>query len=812
MRRLYVGDKLLNDVIDAVKIEGNDVDGVILIKNGVETTVWDKLIPESAPPIPTDFSASDNIDGAIRFTWTENLTVDLFAVYEEIEGFPPNIVIPNAHTGDHILVNEYTGTYFVRAINSYGYTDSPPDDGTAAGRMPIVVTNLTPVGGPGYIDFTFDYVPQKAKYNLFRNGILHRAVVYSPYHLQSPAGTWDFTVQTINEHGSVMSDPSVPGTATDALLAPVFPVDAIFIVNTDSREISLDFTTATDAARYDLWRSDDSLSPLATDVYPGWTDNSPSGTWDFYVIAHNAKGTDTSPVDTDVLVNDYYTDIPAESPANFAVEGQTNGFTFTFTRVLDAVTYDVIRYTESMGDGGIWQSNVNSGETYRSRAGAYQFVLAAVNPKGARLGSPVEAEATSSNTLPVDITLTATGGPGYIDLIWEPTDPLDEENAYVYDVYNNDSVPPVFLESVFGNSYRQPTEEYALSQCFFIRSVNYIGTDDSNESCALATIPGDDPSPIVSFQASDNQPGQVYMSYTTEDLGTLFVALYQNDGSLVGLDISPGHIVDPLYYTEGVADTYYAIGYGTEHRYSTSDSDTGFAKLPLTGFLASSTEEHEIIFTWDDTNPIFSTFDLYEMISDVATHLTSDVHSGHSQAYSTYKQAIFFVRGNLNVSGVDYISDSGTDEGIANPVPDIITNFSATDSGYSVITCTWTEGGDTTEVDLYYLVGDVETLIAANTASGYDWTPPSNGITYTLFVRSRNATFGGSTKCDPVNTGKVLITYETVTLYNDRVPEGDTRFISGSYPNFTFTHDSLTRNIKVSAGGAGGGGGGGGSW
>jgi len=84
------------------------------------------------------------------------------------------------------------------------------------------------------------------------------------------------------------------------------------------------------------------------------------------------------------------------------------------------------------------------------------------------------------------------------------------------------------------------------------------------------------------------------------------------------------------------------------------------------------------------------------------------------------------------------------------PVPLPITDFNATDNLYDKVTCTWTDNGDVTKINIYR----DGTNIATDVISPYNDTTASEGIIYEYYVEACND--GGCIESN-IDTGGILI-------------------------------------------------------
>ncbi len=677
MRKLRVNNSLLLDVVEAVRIPNK----FVLSVRVNDIVVWDKLLPTDPPTEPENFTASDHIQGAIRFQWTRAFGIDSYDVMEERVDLPPIVVITDASPGDAIFLEDYTGIYFVRAFNSAGDTDSTTDDGRSVSRIPEVVQNLVIGDGVNELTFTFDRIPQTVAYNLFRDGLLFRERIQSGYVLQTMAGDWDFTIQAKNSFGETISDPPVHGTASAGTIAPSFPLETVLTIDASQRlEIGIDFPLAIGAGRYDLFRSDDVAIAYATDVYPGWDQVSSAGTWDYYVQAVNEAGADnTDPVTATILPA--FVGEPVVSPPDFAVLGGINSFTPTFTPVADALLYSIYR-RQAGGELTLWisSSNLISGEPYASVAGTYDFLLYATNPLGTTPGDAVTATATPSNDPPGPIdSISATAGFGEIVIDWDDA-PEDGATGYVvYDDLSQEAVSDVLNTAPF--SYK--TTDYVNPQSFFVRGFNNISQPSTSATSVpvIALEPVDPPDEITYFTASDNMAAITVEFEEAANVQTF--VLYQDDTPIAS-DILSGHIVDPVNYVVGISNVYYVVGVG-QYDSSVSPSDTGFAKPSISDFAASDGSEHSITFTWSMNASVYDSYDLYTG----STLVQSNVTSGLVRDYTSYYSASFFIRARMSDGGTTYYIDSNSNTGTASPIADAPTNFQATDDEIEKIICTW---------------------------------------------------------------------------------------------------------------------------
>ncbi len=92
----------------------------------VDDTYYIIVASPIAPPPVTDFNASDNEYGFIRFSWT-NVSAVPAPVYDLYDS---NGIVQGNITSPFVLNITGTETYYLKAVNSEGESTSNSDDGT----------------------------------------------------------------------------------------------------------------------------------------------------------------------------------------------------------------------------------------------------------------------------------------------------------------------------------------------------------------------------------------------------------------------------------------------------------------------------------------------------------------------------------------------------------------------------------------------------------------------------------------------------------------------------------------------------------
>ena len=590
-------------------------------------------IPTEPPAAIEDFTASDDQVQSISFDWTDHHDSFRFDIYSGT-----TLIQENVRPGVSLILPEGAASYYVRATNHLGFTDSTEDGGTSMDLIPSAITDLSIIEGVAMLTFNFSYINEPATYDLYRDGILIRNNVYSGYVLNTPGGTWNFMVRAVNQWGTSDSN-TVQATATAALFPPEQITD--FNPVDGRREIIMNFSPALDAESYDLYQAG---ILTAVDVYPGYVFDSPIGSWNFFIKAINTVGSTDSNTET-------AESLPLFTAAPVAVTDLTMSTTIettlvaTFTEVPEATRYDLYK------NGSMFHQDVKHGEAIPSFPGTWNFRLSAVNPIGSTMsttdvsGSALPANSKPSMPSNFNATDEVDNTPNLITMTYGIS-----VGAARYDLYRNNVK---HQENISPAEYAMQTR--AGEWTFFVRAINLLGSTDSENdegSCIPTQLP---PAIITDFNASDDEYGQITMTWS-DALDSTSYDIYE-ESTKVAEDV-----LSPYKHITGAAHTalYYVIA---ANRIGDTPCDPGnqgtaFDHLNVPGeiddFVASDSEIDFVRVTFELAADATS-YDLYRN----AALVQENIVSGYEYPITGPSTGTYFVRAKNDEHFMDSNQDTG---------------------------------------------------------------------------------------------------------------------------------------------------------
>ena len=387
---------------------------------------------------------------------------------------------------------------FVYAVNLVGSTESLPVDGSS---LPVYTDVPTPVTDLVVTDdhlnaFTITFTPttDAVGYDLYRDGSLYASDVVSGQTFNSFDGTWLFQISSYNPKGSVLGD-TESGTVLPSLVAPGGIAD--FAASEDlARAVRFTFSSATDAARYDLYQG---TSRIVTDIYTGYVlDTEVAGTWSFFVKAVNSIGSTDSNSDSGTATS-LFVAPPTKVEDFLATDTYENQIGISFTPTNDATSYDLYRAAR------LYLQNVSNGQVFNTFDGTWDFQLLSHNPEGSTYSNEDSGTALPSNEAPLPFDFFTASDDEYNAVVIEFGAPA---NASRVDLYQDGFKVVEGIQS----GYRYLTVDGTWN--FFARATNLLGISDSALDEGTALIPLQPPTVITDFVASDTGRLEIIMTYT----------------------------------------------------------------------------------------------------------------------------------------------------------------------------------------------------------------------------------------------------------------------------------------------------------
>lgn len=195
----------------------------------------------SVPAVPTNMSASDTTTGSVYIYYTNSSSGVPTPTYNLYEN--GGLVASDIHSGYRRYVSGGTRSYYVRAVNAAGYTNSSANNGTSY-SVPSAPTGMsasdTTVGSV-YIYFTGSSGVPTPTYSLYENSVLVASGISSGYRRYVSAGTRSYYVKAINAAGNTNSSAN-NGTSKDASGSQTFSSSGTFIGKYGYSQVNLCMT------------------------------------------------------------------------------------------------------------------------------------------------------------------------------------------------------------------------------------------------------------------------------------------------------------------------------------------------------------------------------------------------------------------------------------------------------------------------------------------------------------------------------------------------------------------------------------------
>jgi len=505
-------------------------------------------LPANYPPgNVTDFIASDDLRREIRIDFTPAIDAGRYNLYRN-----DVIFLQDVYPGMRFDADVDMWTFRIEAINGKGSTFSNYDDGSAIKAItspPSAITDFTASDDlVNSIQINFTRASQATRHDLYRAGLAYKTKVNDGDVIPTFSGTWDFYVIASNLLGSTTGNVD-SGTAIASNTPPSVITD--FTASDDrDNQILIDFSLATDAARYDLYRSNEKVEE---DVTPGYVYYTEAGTWTFHVRALNLKGTTSSNENSGTALA---TDLPPTQIEDFdATDNLTEEIVMTFTPADGASSHDLWR------DDALFVAGIQDGYILSTTGGTWTFNVVAHNSIGSTPSNTNDGTAAVAIGKPgYDSSLLASDNQiGKVTITWNGV-----ADADYYDVYVNDSLLQSHADSGITHSVS------AGSRVYNHRAVNAGGWTASNDNVGTSLDDSAPPIGITDFAASSCYMDRIIFTWTNVPDATQYDIWDSN--SVIAYDANSGESVT---LPSGTSDNFRvrAIGEGGS---SNSNYDIGF--------------------------------------------------------------------------------------------------------------------------------------------------------------------------------------------------------------------------------------------
>lgn len=404
----YTNTGLTNGVEYFYKVRGVSVLGVGAPSN--EASAKPTAAPPPKPTTAPTLSGTAG-DKLVSLNWTAATGATSYTVYRNGTAVKADLTVLNyTDTG---LTNGTTYAYRVAGVNGGGA--GPQSNSLSLKPAPPVVPvpttapALSGTAGDKLVTLNFTAATGATSYNVYRNGTMvkqgHTTLTYSDTGLTNGT-TYNYRVAGVNAGGA--------GPLSNTLsLKPVAPLPTVAPVLTlvsGDKQVKLDWTAATGATAYNVYRNGTLLQGnvnALTFTNTGLT----NGTTYRYKVAGTTAG-GVGPMSNEPSATPQVP-APTGAPTLTATPGDARVI-LSWTAVAGATGYRVTRGTTVIVPSQTALTYTNTGLTNGT---AYTFKVAALTGGGA---GPDSAEATATPlALPVAPTgLTAVGGNTIITLNW----------------------------------------------------------------------------------------------------------------------------------------------------------------------------------------------------------------------------------------------------------------------------------------------------------------------------------------------------------------------------------------------------------
>lgn len=180
--------------------------------------VEDEVVPTppvGTPTVITNFAASENLLGAIEFTWEDSLGASSYDLYS-YDG-ASTLLQAGVRSGVVIEIEAGTSDYLVTAVSSNESTMSNIDEGTSLLEVPSAIEDFAASDAEdSKVTFTFSDADRATSYDLYVDGVEAAVGVVSGENIALANGeSAIYMVKAINDSGSTDSN-SDEGSAVAA--------------------------------------------------------------------------------------------------------------------------------------------------------------------------------------------------------------------------------------------------------------------------------------------------------------------------------------------------------------------------------------------------------------------------------------------------------------------------------------------------------------------------------------------------------------------------------------------------------------------
>ncbi len=631
----------------------------------------------TAPTTINNLVATDDEIGQVTMTFTPatGYPAPTHNLYEnDIE------VATNIGTGYSHQVSEGEYTYHVLAVNRAGSKESNDSVGKSLPSLaePVPIIDLV-ASDDEYNQVTITFTPAAGNpiptQDLYEDDIEVATNIPDGYIHSVANGTKSYKVKSFNSEAPLGIDSnSDDGTSLEGLSAPSAITDFEAIDGIDEITITFSDAVGNPTPAYDLINvTTDSL--VASGVSSGSIHFVDNGTYTFRLDAINSEG--TVPSNEDSATSSAPLTLPS-AIVDFVADDGYNEISYTFT----PSTGNPTPTHRLLENGTEVSDNVVSGDKYTQPInGTYEYSIEAYNSQGVVESNPDSAESLLPLAPPSAINdFEAFGGLEVV--LVDFTDAAGNPEP-TYDLYEDS----VLLQSNIAKNTNYSTTVGAHS--YYVRAINSQGEVNSNTNNALVA---QSPSAILDFEATDDEEGQIIMTFTPAvGVPNPHHNLFEG-GVEIAQNIPSGyiHVIAESTNTYRVDAINIA---GTVP--SNDDSGTSVpgapALTPPTEILNfSASDEDELTITMNFTNSTGNPIPTHALFEDniavVGAENISDgyVHTPAIVGTYTYR--------------VDAINSEGTqpsndDSGTCTPdytLPTVIDDFLATD-GVGEVVMTFTE-------------------------------------------------------------------------------------------------------------------------
>ncbi len=744
----------------------------------------------AAPGAFTLTSATPACSGSspqVTLTWTAAsgaTTYDLYRNGTLYLGGLSSSTLSFLNTGSNVSAGT-TYTYFIRARNSSGTTDSNSRSATAPtcgvstpGSFSLTAATPSCDGSSPQITLTWTAASGATTYDLYRNGTLYFSglgsgtLSFINVGSNVTAGTtYTYFIRARNSAGSTDSNSRSATASTSCGVSQpgAFSLTAATTgCDGSSPQITLTWTASAGATSYDLYRNGTVyFSGLGSGTlsFINVGSNVSAGTnYTYFIRARNSAGsTDsnsrsaTAPTGCGISQPGAFT-LTSATPS---CDGTDPQITLAWTASTGATSYDLYRngtlYFSGLGSGTLSFINVGSNVTAGTN---YTYFIRARNSGGSTDSNSRSATApTSCNVTPPPGAFTLTSAmPGcsgsnpQIQLNWTAS-----SGASTYEVYRNGSL---YLAGLSNGTLSFLNTGAAVvtgtTYTYFIRARNSGGTTDSGTLTTTAPNCASGPGSFSLTSATSSCSGsapQVTLNWTASSNATTY-DVYRN-GALYSPGVPAGALTFLNIGSNVSLGTTYTYFIRAKNASGTLDSNTlqtttpavcGVAPTPgpftLTNAISScSGGSPQITLNWT-TSANATSYDLYRngtlYFSGLSSSTLSFLNTGSNVvAGATYT---YFVRAR-NAAGS---SDSNALQATANcdssPGAFTLTSANVSCNGtLPQITLNWTASSGATSYDLYRNGTLYSPSIPPGTLSFLNTgANVVSGTTYSYFVRAKN--------------------------------------------------------------------------